>query len=419
VTSTAFGVTVDITPDRPVPLSGYGGRPGPFDDIRRPIEANVLGIHPDGGPPVFLVAVDALYGGALAPRLRSRLSLGVDQLVVLGSHTHYAPGIDPDLPRLGETDMDYVGTVVENIAVAIEGARHESSPDVGAAGADTSGLFVNRRRPVSGIGRWLPRVGHIVAAPHPAGGVDATIRVATVEASGSVVAILWGASCHPVSSPGGRALSPCFPGEVRARLRAHVGADIPVVFCQGFSADVRPVAQTRRPPRRLGAFLPYVAAGFRRFDQPSEEAYEAWCDELTAVALQAWRELRSAPREALTGLIRRSGDRVPDGWTRAPQMNRVSLSDGLSILCVNAEITQNRIEDLGTFLPGVTIPAGCCDEVIGYWPTDAMLDEGGYEGGGSERFFPPLAWSATGGPDALWDRMIRGASASHDAEGSS
>ena len=264
----AFAVTVDITPDRPMPLFGYHHRRGTYRAISQRLEANVLGISGPGLPPVLLVSVDALYGGAIAPRLRKRLVLHPDQLVVLGSHTHFAPGVDPGIPGLGHTDPDYVDEVVEKVATAVEGAHREWDPTVGFASAMTQGLFVNRRRPTLGVGLPIPRIGRIVAAPHPQGGVDARVRVATVEAAGQVVALLWGASCHPVASPDPLSVSPCFPGEIRARLRVALGLDVPVVFCQGFSADVRPAAQTRRVPMEARAFLHYVLAGGRRFVRP-------------------------------------------------------------------------------------------------------------------------------------------------------
>ena len=65
--------------------------------------------------------------------------------------------------------------------------------------------------------------------------------------------------------------------------------------------------------------------------------------------------------------------------------------------------------DLERSFAEATIPAGCCDEVIGYWPTDAMLREGGYEGGDSARFFPLLDWNSVRGPDALWQELLQGA----------
>ena len=403
----ALAVTVDITPDRPLPLFGYHQRREDYRDISRGLEANILGISGPGSPPLLLVSVDALYGGAITPRLRKRLNLDPDQLVVLGSHTHFAPGIDPGIPGLGHTDPDYVDEVVEKVATAVEAAHQEADPTVGYASALTQGLFVNRRRPTLGVGLPIPRIGRILAAPHIRGGVDARVRVATVEVAGRVVALLWGASCHPVASPDPLSVSPCFPGEIRARLRDALGLDVPVVFCQGFSGDVRPAAHTRRVPTGARALLQYVLAGGRRFAQQSKIEYAEWCDGLTAVVLRAVRALASSPREAVLGSVVRVAPSRPTGWRRAARVSRIRLSSGVSIIAVNAEVGHERVVDLEQAFAEATIPAGCCDEVIGYWPSDAMVREGGYEGGDAARFFPQLDWNSVQGPDALWWELLQ------------
>ena len=95
--------------------------------------------------------------------------------------------------------------------------------------------------------------------------------------------------------------------------------------------------------------------------------------------------------------------RKPVGtWPRRPELGLVGLADDLAIFTVNAELMAEHAADLaltGTNL--LLIPATCADEVLGYWPTSAILAEGGYEGCRSRPFFPPVDWEADD-PDALW-----------------
>ncbi len=81
----------------------------------------------------------------------------------------------------------------------------------------------------------------------------------------------------------------------------------------------------------------------------------------------------------------------------------VSLSDQVSLVATNAEVPSERVASLRAVAPHV-IPAGCADEVIGYWPTDRMHRMGGYEGCRSQRYFPPVDWT-TEAPDLLWHRL--------------
>jgi hypothetical protein len=398
-------VSVDITPEAALPLSGYAHRRGPATQVRDRLEANVLAFHGDDGGTSYLVSVDALYGGALTSGLRARLDLRPAQLTVMGSHTHFAPGVDPALAELGATDPAYVAFVVDRVATAIEELGVAGEGATASASASADGLLVNRRRPSLGLGIRVPRLGSVVSAPHRNGPVDSVLRLARVTADGQLVAVLWGLSCHPVCSPDPRAVSPCFPGVVRAALRQAVGGRVPVLFAQGFSADVRPASTTRRPPRGLRSLMVYAVAGGARFVAQDEDEYRRWCGDLAGVALGAERVARSADSTPTTGGVFRVEVEKPAGWSRSPVLSRIEVSHQLTIVSANAEIPSERVARLADVAPGMVMPSGCADEVIGYWPTDAMLAEGGYEGADAARHFPALDWSAVGGPDALWSSM--------------
>ena len=51
--------------------------------------------------------------------------------------------------------------------------------------------------------------------------------------------MLWNFACHPVMYHSPMNVSAHFPGDVRKELR-EILSDIPVVFLQGFSGDIRP-----------------------------------------------------------------------------------------------------------------------------------------------------------------------------------
>lgn len=86
--------SVDITPAdlEAVRLAGYSDQlPSPHG-VDQPLEANVLGLS--GGAleePVYLVSTDSLYGGSLGAEVASLLGCSRDNVLVLASHTHFAP----------------------------------------------------------------------------------------------------------------------------------------------------------------------------------------------------------------------------------------------------------------------------------------------------------------------------------------
>src|SRR5690606_2065106 len=93
----------------------------------------------------------------------------------------------------------------------------------------------------------------------------------------------------------------------------------------------------------------------------------------------------------------------PDGWSRSVRADLLTLNEDISLASFNAEIMSSRVASLARFSAQV-MPASCAGSSIGYWPTDRMLPEGGYESCDSRQFFPPLQWDSPS-PDSLWDSV--------------
>ena len=227
----ATAVTVDITPTFPTELFGYNARSGHSNGVGERLEANVLVLE-DHAEPIFVVAVDALYGGQFRRLLSSRLGVEDDRVLVLGSHTHFAPGVDSGLPLLGPTSTPFMAWAADRIVSAVEARDNAESVMLGYGQAAIEGLFVNRRRPTFGVGIPIRSRGSVVIAPHPRGHVDDLARSVTLTVGDRPVAVLWGVSCHPVCSPDPRQVSACFVGAVRHGVRDSWSApDLPRPLC--------------------------------------------------------------------------------------------------------------------------------------------------------------------------------------------
>ena len=138
----------------------------------------------------------------------------------------------------------------------------------------------------------------------------------------------------------------------------------------------------------------------------SNDDYRAWCSSLAAHVLQSLgRANMNAQQAPMFGITRTT--RQPPSWARAIEGTRVDLSADISIVAVNAEVVSERVTSIGS-IASCVLPAGCADEVIGYWPTNRMLRDRGYEACTSQEFFPALDWSQEGGPDARWDNLVEG-----------
>ena len=94
-------------------LAGYGPGGKPSNRVWDNLEANAVALCCGPSQIVFL-QVDAISAGeelrrALLNALRGKLA--DEELFLVASHTHSAPGIDPRLPGLGEVRPDYVAAV--------------------------------------------------------------------------------------------------------------------------------------------------------------------------------------------------------------------------------------------------------------------------------------------------------------------
>jgi len=96
---------VDITPDYPIRLSGFGFRRTESEGVRLPIWAKALAISDGTNGPVVLITVDNLgipvsMRNEVARRLAEKHGLKAERLSIAASHTHTAPMLHGVAPTL-------------------------------------------------------------------------------------------------------------------------------------------------------------------------------------------------------------------------------------------------------------------------------------------------------------------------------
>jgi len=381
--------SVDITPRRQVMLGGYHKRTVPFTAVADRLEANVLLIK---GPSsrVVIVSTDLLYPGeTLRAHLIKNLGLADegDELFFCASHTHFAPMTAPSMPRLGVVDPEYVQYVATRITALIESIEHQGEPSVcnyheGRANHSMNRRLVRFRVTRSGLARSSG------LGPNPNGDRDESVRILEfTKPGGKPSAILWNYACHPTDFPDFLQVSPEYPGIVRSRLRSEFG-DIPILFLQGFSGDVRPPFSGRSAG--LVGFMRRVLVG-PQFRNPLDGEWEKWSNSL---ADQVVSFARSIPRSLQIDSLTTKRVHVPETEFAAGGSGSKSLIwhlvdfGGFRIVGINAEpVVKYRrlLENVLSEKPLLT--AGCIDQPICYLPTDNMIPERGYEVEGFRTLF--------------------------------
>lgn len=383
---------VDITPEREVVL-GCCSMDGPEWKIESRPEINLVALWhaastADGaGQPVVLVSIDALYPGAeIRAALEAALPGVPPENIVLGAtHTHQAPMTDYTKPKLGTPAPEHMRLITHSLAAAAERLlAPENRRPASLEATKGKGRFgVNRRYLRRIYWGMPPRFNVLRVAPHRTGPRDDTITVLRVVSSeGEPLALLWNYACHPVDFKRPRVLSTHFPGVVRDSLRAEMGEQLPVLFFQGFSGDIRPRPTAEPLIPRGTAYQIYCRVRYGpRFVPMGEDAYRKWAERISARVRSLAGKTRPIPVDGFAGSrteVARERFVSPDGAPVAFQA--LTIGSDFGLVAVGGElVTAYAAQTRSGLRRRYTFCIGCADDVFGYAPTRKMLGQGGYE----------------------------------------
>jgi hypothetical protein len=214
--------------------------------------------------------------------------------------------------------------------------------------------------------------------------------------------VIWSFACHPVSFYNPKNLSAHYIDDIRQHIRQK--ANVPVVFLQGFSGDIRPkiigddpfenvpnqasnsfikwneLANFLRSIRRT--FITFLNKG-KGFCTFTEASYFEWVEKIkNAVDICLKNDHRIMAHSSIKPIVN-TFPLSKISCTKSDQMvefHGIHLNDEIIILGVSAEVVSEYGLKLQAMHPDkIIIPVGCVGTVFGYWPTKTMLKESGYE----------------------------------------
>jgi putative membrane-bound dehydrogenase-like protein len=383
---------IDITPSYPIRLSGFGFRRTESEGVTQRIWAKALAI--DDGTPLVVLTVDNLgiptaMTETVAGRLEKKAGLRRDHLAIMASHTHTAPmlrGVAPTLfgmPILKE-HQDRIDRYTAELTDQLEKVALAALAD---------------RKPARlewGIGR----VGFAVNRRTKGGPVDHDLPVLVVrDLKGRPRAIWVNYACHCVTLSNNKIsgdwagysqerIQDDFPGAV-ALVSIGCGADSnPDSGVTGDKTEIasRQGAEIAREVKRLvGGYLTPVRgpvkATVRRLelplaDPPSREQWEAKAKRTDAIGYHA--RVNLARLDAGQPLQTRI-DYPVQTW---------QFGDGLAMVFLPGEVVVDYALRLKRELDGLRlwVNAYANDDPC-YIPSERVLKEGGYEGGGAMVYY--------------------------------
>jgi neutral ceramidase len=251
---------VDITPTAPVPMAGYAARgKRPFETVEDPLSARALFLEQDDVRAVLLVAdlvaVDERWVHRLRTRLGEQLSMPEENVVVLGTHTHFGPAVRSH-EMAGPEHEAWLESAIEGMAKATtKAAERTQEVTLRVGGADVGEMMYNRRlRRPDGSTQTVYRL----PLPKP----DLEFRVVDPKLTvlrfdnmqGQPVLIFASVGIHPVVGGGDYyGISADYPGALRRAVEAVY--KVPCMFALGTAGNVVPLQRGEGQRERLGRYL--------------------------------------------------------------------------------------------------------------------------------------------------------------------
>jgi putative membrane-bound dehydrogenase-like protein len=161
---------IDVTPDYPIRLNGFGFRRAEAEGTRQHVWAKALALGSDQDGPAVLITVDNLgvpdeLVQEVAARLKKRAGLDPARLAVTATHTHTAPmlrGVSPtvfgtDIPKEHQEHIDrYTREFTDKLEEVALAALKDRKPARLAWGIGKVDFAVNRRKGGGPVDHDLP-----------------------------------------------------------------------------------------------------------------------------------------------------------------------------------------------------------------------------------------------------------------------
>ncbi|MCU0706431.1 MAG: neutral/alkaline non-lysosomal ceramidase N-terminal domain-containing protein, partial [Fimbriiglobus sp.] len=386
---------VDITPRDPVRQNGFGSRRDESTGVNHPIHARALAIrHPDDTEPLLLLTVDVLgitaeHRADLVKRLKGKVQ--PERLAITATHTHCGPmvsGANPTLFGVPISDdhqkhIDaYTKTYLAKLEEVALAALQKSKPSHLYWGVGSVGFARNRR-------------------PQPNGPSDHDLPVLFVKdaETAAVRAVYAGYACHCTilshlkisgdwAGYAAAGIAKHFPGAV-GMISIGCGADQNADAREPTATDEAAIVRGRlladEVKRLAGGFLAPIhgkpactlqSLSLSLADHPDRKAWEKLAEQKNAIGHHARVQLTKLDRgEKLMTAI----DYPIQTWAFGDSLAMVHLPGEVVVdysLRLKSELDRSRV-----WITAYANNAPC------YIPSERVLKEGGYEGGGAMIYY--------------------------------
>ena len=406
----------DITPDKPMWMSGYASRDHRATGTLTKLWGKVLVLEDSRGQRVAaitldLVGIDQATSNTLRERIVKEHGLERSRIALLCSHTHCGPVVGSNLMSmytLSEEDQtlvrEYTSGLIDEIVTAVGQALSDLTPAELAWSSGKTGFAVNRRTNKEAEVPALRAAGELL------GPVDHEVPVLQVSSGDEIKAIVFGYACHATTLsffewcgdyPGFamQQIEEDYPG-TQAMFWAGCGADqnpLPrrtVELAQEYGSRLATEVQTT-----LTSNVTPISGDLDvRYDEPELAFATIPTAEQIESQLTSTNVYEAGRAKTLKQELEAHGSIRP---TYAYPVQTWKLGDGPVWVILGGEVVVDYSIRLKTEIRRQSGAkpvwvAGYANDVMAYIPSLRVLKEGGYEGEGAMLYYGrPSKWADT------------------------
>jgi hypothetical protein len=391
---------VDVTPQTPVRMSGYGNRDHPSEGIETKLHARAMALRPAASAETFvlvqfdIVGMPASFTEDVARQVQEMFKVARDHFVLCATHTHAGPHLPIGLTNIFQTPMtdeerkrgdEYVDFAKQRLVEVVGVAIQDLKPAALSLGTGRVGFAANRR--VVKDGRWT---GFGV---QPNGPTDHRVDVLKIvsPADGKLRGVVFNYACHATTVGGDYyRINGDWPALAAEQIESdNAGATALSVIGCGADANPEPrgsAEQAKAHGKAMGDEVERVIAADKlaavtaaptaafghaelSFDVPTVEQLKARLnDPLVQAARQA--------KEMLATI--HNGGKLPSTYPVPVQSWR--FGDELTMVFLGGEVVVDYAIRLKREIDSkhVWITA-YANDVMGYVASERVRREGGYE----------------------------------------
>ena len=413
---------IDITPEHPIWLSGYGNRNHPSTGVRTRLWAKALAIRDDQNHGVVIVTTDLIglpraITDVVSARLASEHSISRTGLLFNSSHTHTGPLIRSNLPTmfdLAGDDRNYVEAyareLTDKLTQVAAAAVGKLAPANLTYSSGEASFAINRRKPG-------PK-GYIIST-NPDGVTDHSVPVLRVASAttGRTIAVLAGYACHNTTLTGEfYEISADYAGFAQAELeKANPGATALFLMLCGADQNPHPRGTPELAEQHGRSLAEVVNTILKRPMQPVKGPIKTAYEQTRLTFAIHTRDVFEKELQSKTpaqvrraqAMLKRYDEGDPIRETPYP-VQAIAFGKTLTILALGGEVVVDydlrvKKEYAGRNL----IVAGYSNDVMCYIPSLRVLKEGGYEASDSMMYYGQPGPFAEDVEDRVFDAIHR------------